>query len=243
MALQIVGSGIVGLLVGIVLALPLGPVSLATLRTSLQYGVRAGISVAVGAALLDVVYCLLALLATGVILKLLGFVDEHPLLSLVVRLCCVAVLLGYGAVQVWRKREKPPAPSSSPLAVKLLAQRFHHRHGLALGVGMALVNLANPAFLPSLLYLGVLVHQFHWVQPEQMMTVVAFAGGFGTGNLLWLSFLAYGMHHFRRRLSGESLERLYRLMGLALIGVGTLLGVRVLMATKWHELARLLPVF
>jgi homoserine/homoserine lactone efflux protein len=243
MALQIVGSGIVGLLVGIVLALPLGPVSLATLRTSLQYGVRAGISVAVGAALLDVVYCLLALLATGVILKLLGFVGEHPLLSLVVQLCCVAVLLGYGAVQVWRKREKPPAPPSSPLAVKLLAQRFHHRHGLALGVGMALVNLANPAFLPSLLYLGVLVHQFHWVQPERMMTVVAFAGGFGTGNLLWLSFLAYGMHHFRRRLSGESLERLYRLMGLALIGVGTLLGIRVLMATKWHELARLLPVF
>jgi hypothetical protein len=105
------------------------------------------------------------------------------------------------------------------------------------------VNLANPAFLPSLLYLGVLGAPVPLGAAEQMMTVVAFAGGFGTGNLLWLSFLAYGMHHFRRRLSGESLERLYRLMGLALIGVGTLLGIRVLMATKWHELARLLPVF
>ncbi len=234
-------AGLAGTGIGFLLAVPaIGPVSLSVLRSSLTQGRRAGIYVALGAALVDALLCFLALFATGFLGMLIGFAGMHPILSLLLQLSCVGLLIGYGILQLQQKRSFPAPPelSQHPVVAQLL-RRGH----FFVGMGMALTNIANPTFPSSLAYIAVIAHEFQLVRTEQWWSLTAFAAGFGAGNLCWLALLAYGIHHFRRYLRGEAMERLRHFVGIALIGLGTLLGIRILTAVRWHDVLRLLPAF
>lgn len=239
--MRVLLAGLAGIGIGFLLAVPaIGPVSLSVLRSSLTQGRRAGISVALGAALVDAVLCFLALLATGFLGMLTGLTGMHPILSLLLQLSCVGLLIGYGVVQLQRGYSSVavPTPPHHPVVAHLL-QRGH----LFLGMGMALTNLANPTFPSSLAYVALVAHEFQLVSAEEWWSLAAFATGFGVGNLCWLIVLAHGVHYFRRYLSGEAMERLRHVVGVALIGIGTLLGLRILTAVRWHDVLRFLPAF
>ncbi len=232
-------AALAGMGIGFLAALPaIGPVSISVVRSSLTHGRRGGLWVAAGAATVDALLCFLTLIATGFIGTLIGFFGAHPVLSLLVQLGCVGILLIYGAAQF---RHRTLLHSGTPKSPPSIIARLERRGHFLLGVGTALTNLANPTFLPSLAYLGVVAHEFHIVSAHHLGTTLAFAAGFGIGNFCWLGVLSHGVHHFRHRLSGEALERLHRLTGAALIGIGTLLGIRILAATRWHDVLRLLP--
>lgn len=232
----LVGAGI-----GFLLAMPaIGPVSISVLRSSLAHGSHAGVWVAAGAAVVDALLCLLMLVATGFVGMVVGFLGAHPLLSTGIQLLCAVVLILYGIIQL-RLRGSRLASTTPRFLSPSLLDRLQRRGHFLLGVGLALTNLANPAFPSSLAYVGVVAHEFRIVSAEHFGSVLAFALGFGAGNLCWLTLLALGVHRFRHRLSGEALERLHRLVGAALIGVGTMLSIRILTATRWHDILRLLP--
>ncbi|MCS7169187.1 MAG: LysE family translocator, partial [Candidatus Kapabacteria bacterium] len=195
-----------------------------------------------GAAAMDALLCFLALIATGALGVTLGFIGAHPLLSLLIQLSCVGILVSFGIAQLrkrWYTRQQHPVLTEPPGIVRSLQRRGH----FFLGLGMAAMNVVNPTFPSSLAYIGIVAHEFRIVSTNHLASIITFAVGFGFGNLCWLAVLAHGIHRFRHRLSTEALERLYRLVGVALIGVGTMLGIRVVTATRWHELLRLLPVF
>jgi threonine/homoserine/homoserine lactone efflux protein len=227
--------------IGFLLAVPaIGPVSISVVRSSLVQGRHAGFWAAAGAATVDALLCLLMLMATGFVGTVVGFLGAHPLLSLSIQLLCVLVLIGYGIAQLRLRTSR--LVGAAPTRFASFLDRLQRRGHFLLGMGVALTNLANPAFPSSLAYLGVVAHQFQLVSAEHFGSLLGFALGFGIGNLGWLMILSQGVHRFRHRLSGEALERLYRLVGAALIGVGTVLGIRILAATRWHDILRLLPV-
>jgi threonine/homoserine/homoserine lactone efflux protein len=242
--LAVAAAGLSGIGIGLLFALPaIGPVTLTVLRSSLLYGRRAGLSVAAGAATVDFVLCLLTLVTTGLLGAVLGFLGAHPTLSLLVQFSCVALLIGFGVLQLRQRHLTGSAPPSTTAEPPPVLQHLQQRGHYFLGLGLTVMNMANPTFLPSLAYVGVIAHEFGLVQQGNPWSILAFALGFGLGNLGWLSLLAYGTHHVRYRLSGEAMERLYRIVGVALIGVGAMLGIRILLTTRWHELVRFLPAF
>ncbi|MCS7176479.1 MAG: LysE family transporter [Candidatus Kapabacteria bacterium] len=235
-------SSLAGVVVGVLVALPaVGPVTITVVQNSLLRGRQAGLHTAAGAGLVDALLCFVALLATGAISNMLNFLGAHPIFSLSLQLLFVAVIVVYGVIQLQQPRPVtwPRAIPAPPAAVWSLQQRG----AFFVGAGMALMNIASPTFTSTLAYVGLLAHEFRLVSPGDPWSIGAFALGFGLGNFLWLQLLASGIHHFRQRLNQEALERLYRLVGVVLIGVGTMLGIRVLATTRWHDIFRLLPAF
>ncbi|MBL0320778.1 MAG: hypothetical protein IPP80_00060 [Ignavibacteria bacterium] len=61
---------LVGALVGYVLAIPPGPIGMASVRTGLRDGWRQAIKLSVGAGLLDLIYCSLAMWASSWVVDL-----------------------------------------------------------------------------------------------------------------------------------------------------------------------------
>ncbi len=240
---EAVVAGLMGAGIGFLFALPaIGPVSLSVVRSSLAQGQRAGFFVALGAALVDTMLCLVALLATGFLSTLMSFLNVHPLLSVLIQFGCVGILIGYGVLQLRRHDSLTPRRSATTTSLPFVEPLLRRGH-FFVGIGMALTNLANPTFPSSLAYLAVAVHEFGVVPAGQWYSLTAFAIGFGAGNFSWLALVSHGIHRFRRYFSGEAMERLRRVVGVAFIGVGAVLGMRILTAIRWHDVLRFLPAF
>ncbi len=70
-------SLLIGIAVGFVLAIPPGPVGVSVIRIALNNDKRGGILISIGASLMDVLYCLLAMLfTTAVFGSVQYFFDE-----------------------------------------------------------------------------------------------------------------------------------------------------------------------
>ena len=148
-------SLIVGALVGFVLAMAPGPVSVSTMKMGLEKGLSNGTKLAAGAGALDVIYCIVAMLAaTAVISAIQAFFDQHLLATFAFQIICVAALLVYGFVHIRTKKVEINCSSQKAENLSFI-QNLKQNGPFFLGVAIALTNIANPTFLPSLTYLSV----------------------------------------------------------------------------------------
>lgn len=235
-------SLLIGIAVGFVLAIPPGPVGVSVIRIALNNDKRGGILISIGASLMDVLYCLLAMLfTTAVFGSVQYFFDEYPFAMLVFQGCCVAAMLIFGLLQfrtpkfISQTPEMANKVTISPL--KRLMERLKHGGPFFLGIAIALANIANPTFLPSLAYTCMFVQHSNMIAVSSLDSIL-YSIGFGIGNFAWMYILLRVLLHFKARFSAEFTLRIQRFAGLTMIGVGTYLGYRVILFTKWPEILR-----
>jgi threonine/homoserine/homoserine lactone efflux protein len=245
-------SFLTGAILGFLLAIPPGPVGVSVIRIALKDDRRGGILVGIGASLMDVLYCLFAMLFTSAFFSTLEyFFVTYPFAMLLFQGICVAGMVLFGLMQFRNPKQinpqasscagiEPPAPRLS--AFRRLIQKMQHHGPFFLGVGIALTNIANPTFLPSLAYTSMFVQHQHLVEISTAGSL-GFSIGFGAGNFGWMYLLLRLIMHFKARFSSEFTLRIQRFAGLTMIGVGTYLGYRVILVTKWAEILRLLFAF
>jgi threonine/homoserine/homoserine lactone efflux protein len=226
-----------GIIVGFILAIPPGPIAVAVMKSGLKDTFRKGIGIGFGAALMDILYCLVLMLATSSIVdETTSLMNNNQLLVLFFQIACVAIMIGYGILNLRVKRT--PLPVEGAVKKRSLVDRISDRGPFFIGVGISLTNLANPTFLPSLAYMTVLMQQYGAVD-ARMSDHILFSFGFGVGMLGWISLLLRMMIRFRDRMSPRFIEGLHRFAGLTFIGFGTYIGFRVFSVVKWPELLRL----
>lgn len=233
-----VGALFLGIIVGYVLAVPPGPVGMACIRTGLREGWLAAMKLALGAGLFDVVYCLLAMVATSVVVDGLESLEQSsPLAPVIIQLSIVALMIVFGVIQM---RERPSTPDQLQKARKPSTfVEWVKGHGpFFVGVGFALANLANPTFVPALAGMTTFIQKLGWF-PNSFGSSVAFSVGFGLGNFLWLFTLVRLVLAFRHRMTPTFILRIQQVSGVTLIGFGTFYGLRIILLTKWPELLRL----
>ncbi len=232
-----------GVIVGYVLAIPPGPVGVTVLKSGMRGDEKCGVSIAAGAGVMDILFCMIAILATSAIFQTLEqFFSHYPLAQLSFQAVVVAIIVAYGILQ-FRSSDsstKNKAPKKSLLYE--YSRRLQSNGPFFLGVGIALANIANPTFLPSLGYTTMGVQHFGLVGASFVDSVL-FSLGFGIGNFCWLYSLLRFVSHYRSRFSPALTLRIHQFAGLTMIGVGTYLGYRVLLVTKWAELLRTLMTF
>lgn len=226
-----------GIIVGFVLAMPPGPIAVAVMKSGLKDTFRKGIGIGIGAALMDIFYCLILMLTTSSIVgETAAFLSNNQLLVLFFQLACVVVMIGYGVLNLRVKR--------TPLAVEgenkrpSLVERISSKGPFFIGIGISLTNLANPTFLPSLGYMTLLMQQYGVVEHNSSDHIL-FSIGFGVGMFGWISLLLRMMIRYRDRMSPRFIEGLHRFAGLTFIGFGTYIGFRVFSVVKWPELLRI----
>jgi threonine/homoserine/homoserine lactone efflux protein len=194
-----------GIIVGFLLATPVGPIGILCVRHTLAYGRRHGLVVGLGGACGDVVFATVA--AFGV--KLISdYVTEHQHLVRIVG----GILLLLVGFYTFRSR-----PRTSVISHSLV---LHTR----VFISTFLLAITNPTtligFVTVFTMLGV--HRILSVQVD----VGALVGGVFVGSFLWFSSLTSLARLFKERLTTDGLGKVNRIAGslLMLLGAVALLG-------------------
>ncbi|MBK9247681.1 MAG: LysE family transporter [Ignavibacteria bacterium] len=230
---------LVGVAVGFILAIAPGPVGVTILKSGLRGDQRSGALISFGASFLDFVYSLLAMLtATMFFGTLQALFVNHPIIMFFFQLFCIAAMIIYGFMQFRTTTLTQESTSArNPNSLIAFTTRLKKNGPFFLGVGIALANIANPTFLPSLTYTSMLVQHSSLIETTVLGSVV-YSIGFGLGNFGWLYGLLRVVLHYRERFSPSLTIRIHRFAGATMIGAGAILGYRVLLLTKWTELLR-----
>src|SRR5437588_3669941 len=188
---------LVGLVVGFVLAMPPGPIAIACLRQALAGQTREGLALVLGASAMDIGYALLAAYTSSALVGARWAMVLHNAWALLAfQGGCIVVLVVFG-LRYCRSSRHRGAARAQPKARGRL--RSDVSPALS-GVLLALTNLANPLFLPSLIFVMSLLQVRGWVG-HAVGAHVLYALGFGGGAALWYVLLLRTVTHLRAQFS------------------------------------------
>ena len=223
---------LVGLVVGFVMVMPPGPIAMACMRQALAGQTKEGLALGLGAAVLDSGYALLAAFASSALVEALwDMMMHHAWALLAFQGGCIVVLVVVG-LHYCRSSRHGGAARARPEA----RGRLHGDVSPALsGVLLALTNLANPLFLPSLIFVMSLLQVRGWVG-HAVGDHIMYALGFGGGAALWYVLLLRTVTHLRAQFSPTVLPMLARVAGGVLLLCAGLLTYTVVMTTAWSRL-------
>lgn len=231
-------AALLGLGIGYVLAIPPGPISFAAMRTALRSGWGASVKLAVGAGLFDILYCLLAMMATSAASRLIGAASTaYPGASIAVQLIIVMAMVAFGITQMRQQPIPQQSADDDAMSANGWIARIRSHGPFFVGVGFAIANLANPTFLPALAALSTFMQQSGWFETT-VWNAIVFSVMFGIGQAGWLLTLVRLLLRHRERMTPTFVKRLQQAAGLVLIAFGTVYAVRILTAVEWSTVLR-----
>lgn len=201
----------IGIVVGILITIPLGPISIYVAQQTLTGQTSKGLHVAIGSVIIDIIYCLIITLG---FISLVSPWLQNPWVQVALSL----VLMGYGVHMLVRERRGAAHPEVVPHE-HLVQQRatLERRHYYVLiGVTMALANptlfVSWTAVLSFVSAQGLLVEAF-WDK-------VFFSLATGVGSFAWFLGLALFVRSRRHSLSQTFIRRAGTITALVIIGFG-----------------------
>jgi len=229
-----------GFIVGVALALPPGPVGVTAIEIGLFQNKKAGFHLALGNAIMDFIYCLGVIFATtAAISTLSSFSKDYPAAYLVFQIGTISALFIIGFLNLKAKKRKIKKGDE---ATSGYASKLGKKGPVFLGIAIALTNLANPTFLPSLAAVTIWVHEAGMTNGGAISNFL-FALGFGLGNLFWVNFIATLTNKYKHKFSTNMIFRIKQAAGVTFIGFGTFLGFRLISLSKLPEMLRFILAF
>lgn len=204
-----------GIIIGLTLALPVGPLSLLCIQRAVTAGRLHGIVSGIGIATADSFYAAVVFLGLTLIS---GMILTHQSLF---RLIAGLVLLLIG-IMVFVS--SPPEAKARPEQESYLRDFLTT---LAIGIANPLTILFFLAILPAF---GVV---FQGASP---VLAAEFIAGVFCGSTLWWVLLCGSVGSFRSRMSIDSLKKINKISGVIIFSVGT--GMLALILLSW---SRILP--
>lgn len=192
-----------GLAIGILISAPMGPIGMFVIQRTLSKGRWPAFFSGIGAALSDLIYCLL----TGLGLSFVtDFIEKHQLLLQIVG----GVVLAAFGIYLFRKN---PTRSLKPAVSG--ANNFWRE----MATGFAL-TFSNPLIL---FFIIGLFARFNFILPEFYLYhyVLAYLAIFA-GAILWWYFVTLLVSSLRSRFNVRSLWLVNRIIGSILIGMAVI---------------------
>lgn len=233
-----------GIVLGIILAIPPGPVGITAIKYGLFRSPKAGTQLALGNAVMDFLFCLLAVFATSFAISTLNTLSiTYPLLTLFIQFGVIIGFVAFGIMNIKTKPIKEPDYFSGEQEFRMkFLQDLKQRGIFFLGIAIAMTNIANPTFITTLAWVSVQTIN-HNLVANTAESKLLYALGFGLGNFLWIFGLVKAVTKYKHKLSDMMLIRIKKFAGITFLGFGTLLGWRVITLTKWTEIFHLLFAF
>jgi threonine/homoserine/homoserine lactone efflux protein len=197
-----------GLLAGLVLCVPMGPIGLLCVRRTLMDGRMAGLVSLLGASTADGIYCSIAGMGVTYVASSL----RHKYIPITILGGLVLVALG---LRLFFTRKEPEATQST---TKGFVDAY---------VSSFLLMLANPMlilfFTALMTALGV-----HGWRSDYLSTAILVAGVI-TGSALWAPILVTAVSLFRPQFGPHHVVILNRISGIIIVGFGIGAGLMGLM--------------
>lgn len=206
-----------GILLGLLFAIPLGPISLFVAQQTMNGHTRDGLRVAAGSVVIDIIYCLIITLG---FLSLISRYLQNPYVQF--SLSIVMVLYGLKML-VYDRKHASQNPEAIP---KRPVRTGNGRMKYLLGTTMALANptlfLSWTAALSFISAQGLLSHNF-WEK-------LVFSFSVGLGNLMWFVGLALFVRSRRHVISPVFIRHIGAATAVVIIGFGIYFAVTILRA-------------
>ncbi len=187
-----------GVAVGIVLALPVGPVGLLCVRRTLFEGMAFGLVSGLGAALADAIFGVIACLGLTVVR------DEILRLSNPLGAAGGLFLLYVGGRALLRRHVREPEPLAGEALLGAFASAFA-------------LTLTNPV---TILAFAAIFAKVGIDQGANAATIAVLVGGVFLGSALWWLGLSVGIAWLRRRAHAFTMGRLNLISGVILSASG-----------------------
>lgn len=197
----------VGLIIGILVAAPVGPVNVLCIQRALERGFIGGVAAGFGAVLGDAVIALSASLGVGAIS---GAVQTH---RGAIQIVGGLALIAFG-LRLIVKRPSRIATSAD-----------HNRSSIAAYIWdipkTFFLTVTNPGAVLGLFAIFGGIGTF--VELRGYIDALVLVGAIALGSLAWWIFLSLLISRFRGRFDGSSLAMINRVAGLLLLGFGAML--------------------
>ena len=230
-----IGSLIIGLVAGFAMSIPPGPISVAVIKQGVQGNFKPGFHIGIGAAVMDCIYAMIAASASSVIIqKLQLFIAGHAWFELTFQIICIIILVLLGRKYFHATNEDLKHSTEEEEEQESKVRKYGFSSAIMLGVLMAVMNLANPSFLPSLIAVAGFIQAKEWLAPGVAGSAL-YAAGFGLGVLIWFYVLLRIILRVRTRLPVTYFTYIFKFAGAAFYLFAVILAVRVVLATEWGE--------
>jgi threonine/homoserine/homoserine lactone efflux protein len=196
-----------GLVLGVVIAAPVGPVGLVCIRRSLQKGLVAGLATGIGAAMADALFAAIAVLGVTAIMD---FIHHH---EVSIRLVGGVIVLAT-AWHAWRDTPKPPPNEGDIKLVEKVAHLSHNARAvdfLRWLLSGLVITLTNPLTLFGTL---AVVAAFGGI--TEKLEVGILVGGIFCGSVAWWCLLSGGISLVRDKCSESRIVVINRITAVFL---------------------------
>ncbi len=230
---------LVGIIIGFVLAIPPGPVSVSAAKLSAFSTKKNALLFIYASSTVDFLSALSAIFAATAISKAISsFIQVHILFTNIIQILVVASFILFGIISLIRSKKYNIQDFGTAPTLHFL-DKISHKGPFFFGLAIALSNLANPTFLPSLGYISLQVESINFFTLD-FLNKILFSLGFGFGNFLWLYLMTLIIALNKHRITESFQKRLQQFVGITFISFGTLLGYRLFQIIHWQDIIRII---
>jgi threonine/homoserine/homoserine lactone efflux protein len=209
---DIVQGGLIGLIAGFVICIPVGPVNVTIINEGAQRGFLWAVMIGFGAIVMEVIYCAVGFAGFSTLLF------TSRLVKAAMELISFLLLLYLGLKYLAARS----VPASNP-AVAKFEEKLHPHSAFMIGFVRV---LGNPIVLLFWIAVAGAFTSHEWISPGWPARGSFFAG-VGLGGSLWFLLLSYIVSLRHGRFSTHTLLRMSQVSGALLLCVALILGVRI----------------
>ena len=205
---------IAGIVCGLVVSVPVGPVNLTIINQALRRGFGAAFLMGVGAIFAESLYASLMLWGHTSIL-------DEPRVVLALRIVAVVVIAGLGVRYLLFKPERLDA---SEAVAQRLDERWHHPQSFFLGFALTITNFMLVVVWATIV---TLLFAHEWVTRTRASRVLCVMGVL-VGGSVWFFLVAFFVSRAHRRIKAGTLTLLVRGCGVVFLGFAALLAYKLI---------------
>ncbi len=190
-----------GILIGLCISVPLGPIGMLTIQRTLNRGQRHGIATGLGATTSDLIYTIVTLFFLSFVIN---FIEEHRLIIQLLGSLVVAIFGWY----IFRSN-----PATQPKPNETVKHSLLGDFATAFGL-----TFSNPLVLFVLIALFARF-QFIGSKTTLFVSIIGISSILG-GAFLWWSLLTFLVSRFKSKLNMRELKIINQITGLIIIIIG-----------------------
>ena len=200
---------VIGMVIGFVMCIPIGPLNLWVINTYLKRSASRALSVAFGGSVMDAIYFY-------VILSGLSFIKMSEKIVFCFQLFGILFIFGWGVKELMTKKVVIAEVRGKEGPKGLIA-------GLVTGM---FVYTSNPTLILTMTGLGAFVKSLE-LFPFHQRNIVGVSLGLGLGSFLWFVFLVKVVERFRESIKNKYLPCFGRVCGGLMVGLALLMTHRL----------------
>jgi threonine/homoserine/homoserine lactone efflux protein len=197
---------IVGIIIGYVTTIPIGPINLAVVMKALRNHTAQALMIGAGSAWMDILYCSAAVFGVGSLIS-------NPTLDSIFRISTFVIFFVYGLKTTFGKL---PETHFRPNEEDVPGFKRYFILGMAM-------YFSNPSFLAYWITIAGIVHGYKVIEPTVIDNSL-FALGTGIGVTAWFFTLVELVERQKMKFEIDRIRKITRFFGLILLIVSAVLG-------------------